>query len=146
MQLLTAQQAANVQLQVQTKQNQAVQIAHMDALKSLAKLTQQRNFDHIFGSIPIYDGTNKEGYSKWVETLEAACLQSGRNCTDVLGKAGDIVWTCLMGLPVNLLWSSMWQELKRCFSNLLKAAHTAMSLNKITEKLNKSLFIYVFEA
>ena len=32
MQLLTAQQAANVQLQLQTQQNWAVQIAHTNAL------------------------------------------------------------------------------------------------------------------
>ena len=39
MQLLTAQQGASVQLQLQTQQNQAVQIAHTDALKSLAEST-----------------------------------------------------------------------------------------------------------
>ena len=32
----------------------------MDALKSLAESTQQRNFDQIFKCIPIYNGTNKE--------------------------------------------------------------------------------------
>ena len=62
MQLLTAQQPANVQLQLQTQQNQAVQITHTNTLKSLAESTQQRNFHHIFPSIPIYDGTNKEGF------------------------------------------------------------------------------------
>ena len=35
MQLLNAQQAANSQLQLQTLQNQALHIAHMDALTSL---------------------------------------------------------------------------------------------------------------
>ena len=62
MQQLTAQKAANVQLQLQTQQNQAVKIAHMTALRSLVESTQQSNFDYIFLSIPIYDGTNKEGY------------------------------------------------------------------------------------
>ena len=41
-QLLTAQQRANVQLQLQMQQNQAVQIAHTNALKSLAESTQKR--------------------------------------------------------------------------------------------------------
>ena len=57
---LTAQQTANAQLQLQTQWNQAVQIAHMDALRSLAEFTQQRNFDHIFVSILTYHGMNKE--------------------------------------------------------------------------------------
>ena len=62
MQLLTTQQAANAQLQLQTQQKQAVQIAHMVALRSLAESTQQRNSDHIFVSILTYDGTSKEGF------------------------------------------------------------------------------------
>ena len=50
MQLLTAQQTANTQLQLQTQQNNAVQIAYMDALRFLAESTQQRNFGHILGA------------------------------------------------------------------------------------------------
>ena len=74
----------------------------MDALRSLAESTKQRNFDHILVNIPIYDGTNKEGFFKWVERLEAACLQSRKDIhTEVLGKAGGDVRTCLMDLPVN---------------------------------------------
>ena len=67
MQLLTVHQAANVQLQLQIQQNQTVQIAHTTALKSLAESIQQRNFDHIFASIILYDGTKIEGFFKWVE-------------------------------------------------------------------------------
>ena len=37
MQLLTAQQAANTQLQLQTQQNQAVQVAHTNTLTTLAE-------------------------------------------------------------------------------------------------------------
>ena len=66
MQLLTAQQAANAQLQLQKQQNKAAQIAHMDTLRSLTKSTQQQNFYHIFVNIPTYNGTNKEGFFKWV--------------------------------------------------------------------------------
>ena len=101
MQLLTAQQTANVQLELQTQQNQAIQITHMDALRSLAESTQQRKFDHIFISIPIYDGTNREVFLEWVKRLEAACLQSGRDsCMEALGKAEGNVRTFLMELPV----------------------------------------------
>ena len=77
MQLLTAQQATNADLQSQTQQNQAVHIAHTDDLRSLAVSNQQRNFDYIFLSIVTYDGTNREEFFKWVERLEAACLKSG---------------------------------------------------------------------
>ena len=59
MQLLTAQQAANVQLQLQTMQSQVVQITHTNTFRNMAESTQERNFDHIYASIPIYDGTDK---------------------------------------------------------------------------------------
>ena len=97
-----------MQLQLQMQQNQVVQIANINAPKSLAESTQQRNFDHIFASISIYYGTNKEEFFKWVERLEAACLHSRRDIhTDALGIAGGNTRTCLIGLPVNLLWSSV---------------------------------------
>ena len=77
--LLAVQQAASAQLQLQMQQNQAVQIAHTDGLRSLAESMQQRKFDHIFMSILIYYGMNKEGFFEWVESLEAACMQSRRD-------------------------------------------------------------------
>ena len=108
MQLGTAQQAASLQLQLQTQQNQAVKIAHMDALRSLAESTQQSNFDHIFVNIPTYDRTNKKVFLKWVERLEAACLQGQKDIhTEALDKTGGEIKTCLMGLPMNLLWNSV---------------------------------------
>ena len=76
----------------------------MDAVRFLTESTQQRNSDHIFASILTYDGTNKEGIFEWVERLEAVCLQSERDIhTEVLGKAGGHVRTCLMVLPIHLL-------------------------------------------
>ena len=79
MQLLTAQQTVIAQLQLQTQQNHTVQIAYTDGLRSLAESTQQRNFDHIFFSMQMYGGTNKEGFFKWIERLEATCFQSRRD-------------------------------------------------------------------
>ena len=48
--------------------------AHTGALQQLATSTYQRNFDHIFPSIPIYDGSDREGFFLWLECLEAACF------------------------------------------------------------------------
>ena len=36
--------------------------AHTGALQQLATSTYQRNFNHIFASIPIYDGRDREGF------------------------------------------------------------------------------------
>ena len=58
----------------------------MGALQQLANLTYQMNFDHIFDSIPIYDGSDMEGFFPRLEHLEAAYFYSGRNMkTEALG-------------------------------------------------------------
>ena len=53
--------------------------AHMGALQQQAMSTCQCNFDHIFASIPIYDGSDREGFFPWLECLEVAYFYSGRN-------------------------------------------------------------------
>ena len=70
---------------------------------------------------------------EWVEKLESPCMQiRGDIHNDALGKAGGDTRTCLMGLPITLLLSSVRQEIKRCFPHLPMAAHAAKSPNAIT--------------
>ena len=60
MQLLGAHVRANVGLKVKVQKNQSVQMTYTNALRLLAESTQERNFDHIFASIPVFSGTKKE--------------------------------------------------------------------------------------
>ena len=60
LQLFMAKQTANTQLQIQAQQNQVAQLAHTNSLRALAKSTQQRNFEHIFTSTPIFDSIKTE--------------------------------------------------------------------------------------
>ena len=61
LQLTRAQDQTNQQLQQHLQQGQANMQAHTGALQQLATSTCQRNFDHIFASIPIYDGGDMRG-------------------------------------------------------------------------------------
>ena len=79
LQLAKAQDQTKRQLQQHLQQGQANMQAHTGALQQLATSTYQRNFDHIFASIPIYDRSDREGFFPWLECLEAACSYSGRN-------------------------------------------------------------------
>ena len=79
MQLARAQDQTNRQLQQHIQQGQVNLQAHSGALQPLATSTYQRNFDHIFASIPIYDGSDREGFFPWLECLEVASFYSGRN-------------------------------------------------------------------
>ena len=87
-----------------------MQIAHTNAPKILAESTQQRNFDHIFVSILINDEPRELDFQV---DRKAACLQSRREIhTEVLSKAGGDVRTFLMGLAVNLPWSSVCDKIQ----------------------------------
>ena len=88
MQLTRPLDQTNRQLQQHIQQGQANMQAHMRALQQLANSTYQKNFDHIFASIPIYDGNDREGFFHWLECLEAACFYSGRAIkTKALGRS-----------------------------------------------------------
>ena len=49
-------------LQQHMQQGQLNMQAHAGVLQQLANLTHQQNYDHIFASIPIYDGSNREEF------------------------------------------------------------------------------------
>ena len=79
LQLARAQDQTNKQLQQHIQQGQANMQAHTGDLQELTKSAYQINFDHIFASISIYDGSDREGFFPWLECLETACFYSGRN-------------------------------------------------------------------
>ena len=67
LQLARAQEQTNRQLQQHLQQGQLNMQAYTGALHQLATSTYQHNFDHIFASIPIYDGSDWEGFFPWLE-------------------------------------------------------------------------------
>ena len=74
LQLARAQDHSNRQLQQHLQQGQLNIQAHMGALQQLAMSTYQCNFDHIFASIPIYDGSDREGFFPMVRTFRSSLL------------------------------------------------------------------------
>ena len=67
LQLARAQDQTNIYLQEHLQQGQMNMQAHTGALQQLATSTYQRNFDQIFASIPIYDGSNREDFFPCLE-------------------------------------------------------------------------------
>ena len=135
MQLARAQDQANRQLQQHIQQGQIILQAHMGALQQLATSTYQRNFDHIFASIPIYDGSDREGFFPRLECLEVACFYSGRNIkTEALGRSNGPVQNVIMALPNGRSWRPIREELKRCFSDQTSLGHAAAQLENMNQK------------
>ena len=100
--------------------------AHTGALQQLATSTYQRNLNHTFASIPIYDGSEREGFFPWLKCLEVACFYSGRNIkTKALGRSAGPVQNVIMALPNARSLRSIREELKRCFSDQTSLGHAA---------------------
>ena len=144
MQLAWAQDQTNRHLQQHIQQEQANMQAHMGALQQLATSTYQRNFDHIFASIPIYHGSDREGFFPWLECLEAACFYSGRNIkTKALGRSTGPVQNVIMALPNARYWRPIREELKGCFSDQTSLGHAAAQLETMTQKANEPLRLFL---
>ena len=145
LQLARAQDQTNRQLQQHIQQGQINMQAHTGALHHLATSTYQRNFDHIFTSIPIYDGSDREGFFPWLEHLETACFYSERNIkTEALGRSTGPVQNVIMALPNARPWRPIREELKRYFSDQTSLGHAAAQLENMTQKPNEPLRLYIF--
>ena len=140
LQLARAQDHTNRHLQQHIQQGQLNMQAHTGTLQQLANLTYQRNFDHTFASIPIYDGSDREGFFPWLECLEAACFYSRRNVkTEALGRSEGPVQNVIMALPHARSWRAIREELKRFFSDQISLGHVAAQLDNMTQKPNEPL-------
>ena len=145
LQLARAQDQTNRYLQEHLQQGQMNMQPHTGALQQLATSTYQWNFDHIFASIPIYDGSNREDFFPWLEHLEAACFYSGRNIkTEALGRSAGPVQNVIMALPDAHSWKAIREELKRCFSDQTSLGHAAAQLENMSQKPNEPLRLYIF--
>ena len=145
LQLVREQDQINRQLQQHIQQGQVNMQAHTGALQQLATSTYQRNFDHIFAIIPIYDESDREGFFPWLECLEAACFYSGRNIKmEALGRSAGPIQNVIMALPNVRSWRSIREELKRCFYDQTSLGHAAAQLENMTQKPNGPLRLYIF--
>ena len=146
LQLARAQDQTNGQLQHHIQLGQANMQAHTGALQQLATSTYQRDFNHIFASIPIYDRSDRERFFPWLEHLEAACFYSGRNIkTEALGGSAGPVQNVKMALPNARSWRPIREELKRYFSDQTSLGHAAAQLENMTQKPNEPLRLYIFK-
>ena len=140
LQLTRAQDKINRQLQQHLQQGQANMQARTGALQQLATSTYQRIFHHILASIPINDGSDREGFFL---CLDAACFYSGRNIKiEALGRSAGLIQSVIMALPNARSWRPIREELKRCFSDQTSLGHAAVQLENMTQKPKEPLRLY----
>ena len=141
----------NVQKNLNTTMKDHIQIAkqankkNTEALERLNESTRQRDHDHMFMSIEVYDGTDPKKFEPWIELIEIACRISGRDPRVVaLAKSTGAVTEVIRSMKPGLTWTEFKNELKRCFSESKSIVHAAAIFDAfIKQEDNENLRSYI---
>ena len=140
----------NVQKNLNTTMKDHIQIAtqankkNTEALERLNESTRQRDDDHMFMSIEVYDGTDPKEFEPWIEQIEIACKISGRDPRVVaLAKSTGAVTEVIRSMKPGLTWTEFKNELKRCFSESKSIVHAAAIFDSFRKQDNENLRSYI---
>ena len=139
-----AQRDANLQLRLQIQDGRRTQAQQLATLTDLSNTSKQRQFDHVFAAIPIYDGSKREDFFPWIERIEAACLVSGRTPRlQAIARSSGTIQSVIMALPDDANWEDIKLELERCFSDQTSLGHAAAKLEALQQKPEEPLRLYI---
>ena len=141
----------NIQKNLNTTMKDHIQIAteankkNTEALEKLNESTRQRDHDHMFMSIEVYDGTDPKKFEPWIEQIEIACRISGRDPRVVaLAKSTGAVTEVIRSMRPGLTWTEFKNELKRCFSESKSIVHAAAIFDSFRKQEdNENLRSYI---
>ena len=141
----------NIQKNLNTTMKDHIQIAtqankkNTEALERLNESTRQRDHDHMFMSIEVYDGTDPKKFEPWIEQIEIACRISGRDPRVVaLAKSTGAVTEVIRSMRPGLTWTEFKNELKRCFSESKSIVHAAAIFDSFRKQEdNENLRSYI---
>ena len=117
------------------------------ALERLVENTRQREFDKLFGAIPIYDGEDPEKFEPWLNQLENACIVGKRDVREVaICSSTGPVLEVLNSINEDEDWATHWDELRRCFSTNKMRVHAADLLSNFRKQhTNENLRSYIHQ-
>ena len=141
----------NIQKNLNTTLKDHIQIAtqankkNTEALERLNESTRQRDHDHMFMSIEVYDGTDPKKFEPWIEQIEIACRISGRDPRVVaLAKSTGAVTEVIRSMRPGLTWTEFKNELKRYFSESKSIVHAAAIFDSFRKQEdNENLRSYI---
>ena len=144
--VLTAQQRTNRNLEEQLRRANETQESQTEAMQDVAQVNYQMKFDHMFASVPIYDGTNPDSFDDWLYQSESLCEISQRDVrVELMGRASAHVKRIIRSLPLDTDWETVRRELKRCLTEEKSRAHSAFKLAQIKQKPNENLRIFILK-
>ena len=142
--VLNAQQRANRNLEEQFRRANETQESQTEAMQDMAQVNYQMTFDHMFASVPIYDGTDPDSFDDWLYQIESLYKISQRDVrVELMGRASAHVKCIIRSLPLDTDWETARRELKRCLMEEKSRAHSAFKLAQIKQKPNENLRIFI---
>ena len=142
--VLKAQQRTTQNLEEQFKRANETQEFQTEAMQDMANANFQMKFDHMFASVPMYDGSNPDTFDDWLYQIESLCKMSHRNIRiELMGRASAQVKHIIRSIPRDIEWQVAHRELKRCLTEERSRAHSAFKLAQIKQKSNENLRIFI---
>ena len=142
--VLKAQQKTTQKLEEQFKRANETQEFQTEAMQDMANANFQMKFDHMFASVPMYDGSNPDTFDDWLYQIESLCEMSHRDIRiELMGGASAQVKCIIRSIPVDIEWEVACRELKRCLTEEKSRAHSAFKLAQIKQKPNENLRIFI---
>ena len=71
--VLKAQQRTSQNLEEQFRRANETQEFKTEAMQDMANANFQMKFDHMFASVPMYDGSNPDTFDDWLYQIESLC-------------------------------------------------------------------------
>ena len=142
--VLKAQQKTTQNLEEQFKRANETQEFQTEAMQDMANANFQMKFDHMFASVPMYDGSNPDIFDDWLYQIDSLCEMSHRDVRiELMGRASAQVKHIIRSIPVDTEWEVAHRELKRCLTEEKSRAHSAFKLAQIKQKPNENLRIFI---
>ena len=142
--VLKAQQRTSQNLEEQFRRANETQEFQTEAMQDMANANFQMKFDHMFASVPMYDGSNPDTFDDWLYQIESLCEMSHMDIRiELMGRASVQVKHIIRSIPVDIEWEVAHRELKRCLTEEKSRAHSAFKLVQIKQKPNENLRIFI---
>ena len=143
--VFNSQQQFNRTMKSTLEASAKAQMKQTEALEKLNLSTKQRDHDHMFASIKLYDGKDPKEFDTWVDQIMTACKISGRDPKLVaLTKSTGAVTEVILSLKQGVTWVEFVEELRRCFSDSKTRVHAAAIYNDFRrQEDNENLRSYI---
>ena len=142
--VLKAQQKTTQNLEEQFKRANETQEFQTEAMQDMVNANFQMKFDHMFASVPMYDGSNPDTFDDWLYQIESLCEMSHRDIRiELMGRASAQVKHIIRSIPVDIEWEVAHRELKRYLTEEKSRAYSAFKLTQIKQKPNENLRIFI---